>query len=79
LAVEGSLRIPQLTHSFTTKWWCTYDLNSQVKKVREILENQESRQKMVDHNYEIAKRHYSYEFLRRRLDFLLTNFFGTAL
>jgi len=51
----------------------------EVKKVREILENQESRQKMVDHNYEIAKRHYSYEFLRRRLDFLLTNFFGTAL
>ncbi len=32
----------------------------EVKKVREILENQESRQKMVDHNYEIAKRHYSY-------------------
>ena len=51
----------------------------EVKKVREILENQESRQKMVDHNYETAKRHYSYEFLRRRLDFLLTNFFGTAL
>ncbi len=51
----------------------------EVKKVREILENQESRQKMVDHNYEIAKKHYSYEFLRRRLNFLLTNFFGTDL
>jgi len=51
----------------------------EVKKVREILENQESRKKMVYHNYEIAKRHYSYEFLRRRLDFLITYFFGTAL
>src|SRR5210317_1762166 len=50
----------------------------EVKKVREILENQESRQKMVDHNYEIAKRHYSYEFLRRRLNTLLTNFFGVT-
>ncbi len=51
----------------------------EVRKVREILENEESRQKMVDRNYEIAKKHYSYEFLRRRLNFLLTNFFGTEL
>jgi hypothetical protein len=34
LAVEGSLRIPQLTHSFTTKWCCTYDLNSHPKSPR---------------------------------------------
>ncbi len=51
----------------------------EVKKVRELLENQESRQQMVDRNYEIAKKHYSYEFLRRRLNYLLTNFFGTEL
>ena len=31
LAVKGSLRIPQLTHSFTTKWCCTDELNSHRK------------------------------------------------
>jgi glycosyltransferase involved in cell wall biosynthesis len=51
----------------------------EIERVRKILEDDESRQKMVDLNYEIASRHYSYEYLRRRLNFLLTNFFGTAL
>jgi glycosyltransferase involved in cell wall biosynthesis len=51
----------------------------EVQKVREILESEQRRERMVNQNYEIAKRHYSYEFLRRRLNFLLTNFFGTDL
>jgi glycosyltransferase involved in cell wall biosynthesis len=51
----------------------------EVRKVREILESEQRREAMVNRNYEIAKRHYSYEFLRRRLNFLLTNFFGTEL
>ncbi len=51
----------------------------EVRKVREILESEQRREEMVSRNYEIAKRHYSYEFLRRRLNFLLTNFFGTDL
>ena len=51
----------------------------EVRKVREILESHQRREEMVGRNFEIAKRHYSYEFLRRRLNFLLTNFFGTDL
>jgi len=51
----------------------------EVRKVREILESEKRRGEMVSCNYEIAKRHYSYEFLRRRVNFLLTNFFGTDL
>jgi glycosyltransferase involved in cell wall biosynthesis len=51
----------------------------EVRKVREILESEQRREEMVSRNYDIAKRHYSYEFLRRRLIFLLTNFFGTEL
>ena len=31
---------------------------------------------MVDHNYEVAKRYYSYAGLRCRQNMLLSNFFG---
>jgi len=47
-----------------------------VKKVKEILENPEQMQKMVDHNYEIALRHYSFAVLQRWLKTILVNFFG---
>ena len=49
-----------------------------VDAVREILDSPERRQKMVDHNYTTARRHYSYSVLRKRLNHLLTTFFGTA-
>ena len=52
---------------------------NEVRKVRKILDPEEKREEMVSRNYEIAKKHYSYEFLRRRLNFRLTNFFGTDL
>jgi glycosyltransferase involved in cell wall biosynthesis len=47
-----------------------------VQQVREILESSERREKMVDHNYAVAGRHYSYRILRRWLNTLLANFFG---
>jgi len=47
-----------------------------VKKVKEILKSPDLRHKMVNHNYEIAKRHYSYTVLEKRLSALLINFFG---
>jgi len=50
-----------------------------VREVREILESPERRQRMVEHNYAVAKRHYSYAVLRRRLAFLISNFFGIEL
>jgi len=31
---------------------------------------------MVDHNYRVAARHYSYGILRERLGSLMLNFFG---
>jgi glycosyltransferase involved in cell wall biosynthesis len=50
-----------------------------VHQVREVLENPERREKMVRNNYQIATRHYSYAVLRKRLSFLISNFFGIQL
>ncbi|MEJ5365969.1 MAG: glycosyltransferase family 4 protein [Desulfosoma sp.] len=50
-----------------------------VREVREILDSPERRQRMVDHNYAVATRHYSYAVLRRRLAFLISNFFGIEI
>ncbi|WP_448384290.1 glycosyltransferase [Desulfosoma sp.] len=50
-----------------------------VREVREILDSPERRRRMVDHNYALATRHYSYAVLRRRLAFLISNFFGIEI
>jgi glycosyltransferase involved in cell wall biosynthesis len=50
-----------------------------VQKVKEVLESPQRREKMVNTNYEIARRHYSYATLRRLLIMILTNFFGVGL
>jgi glycosyltransferase involved in cell wall biosynthesis len=50
-----------------------------VNQVREVLESPERRKRMVDLNYEVATRHYSYSVLRKRLTFLMANFFGIEL
>jgi glycosyltransferase involved in cell wall biosynthesis len=50
-----------------------------VQEVREILENPQRREQMVEHNYEVATRHYSYAVLRKRLNFLMGNFFGIEM
>ncbi len=47
-----------------------------VKRVQEILSNPEKCQEMVDRNYTIARRHYSYTILRERLSMLLRSLFG---
>ncbi|MGD9080765.1 MAG: glycosyltransferase family 4 protein, partial [Desulfobacterales bacterium] len=48
-------------------------------KVKEVLESPDRRAKMVNTNYEVATRHYSYAVLRRWLNIMLTNFFGVNL
>ena len=53
--------------------------DSVVNQVREVLESPERRDKMVDHNYLVATRHYSYQVLRKRLAFLIANFFGIEI
>jgi mannosylglucosylglycerate synthase len=50
-----------------------------VEKVREVLESPERRGNMVDTNYEIATRHYSFAILQKYLNMLLTNFFGVNM
>lgn len=48
-----------------------YVTEDAVRKAREVLENQELRQKMVDTNYEIATRSYSYTVLQQKLKNLI--------
>ena len=50
-----------------------------VQAVREILENPKRLKQMVNYNYEVATRHYSYAVLRKRLNFLMGNFFGIEM
>jgi len=50
-----------------------------VEKVREILTSNQRREQMIDHNYQVARRYYSYSVLRRWLDTLMTNFFGMKI
>ncbi len=47
-----------------------------VKDVIDILTNKSRAKEMVDHNYVLAKKFYSYANLKRKLRFLLTDFFG---
>jgi glycosyltransferase involved in cell wall biosynthesis len=48
-----------------------YVTEDAVRKAREVIENQEVRQKMVETNYEIATCNYSYSVLERRLKNLI--------
>ena len=50
-----------------------------VQAVREILENPNRLEQMATHNYKVATRHYSYSVLRKRLNFLMGNFFGIEM
>ncbi len=47
-----------------------------VRKVRRTIEDAEFREEMVEHNYELGRRFYSYSVLRRKLRSLITNFTG---
>lgn len=47
-----------------------------VDAVIDILRNEAKVKQMVDHNYKLAKRFYSYANLRRKLRFILADFFG---
>lgn len=47
-----------------------------IADVKNILESAQRRVQMVDHNYAVAAKHYSYALLRRWLGTLMLNFFG---
>ncbi len=47
-----------------------------IADVKQILESPERREQMVEHNYAVAAKYYSYALLRRWLVTLMINFFG---
>jgi len=47
-----------------------------LEKVRRVISDEEYRNKMADHNYELGKMFFSYSVLRRRLRSLITAFTG---
>ena len=52
-----------------------YVTEEAVEKTKRILDDPELQQKMVDHNYECAKKHFSYRILRNRVkNFMAENF-----
>ena len=53
-----------------------YITRSVVEEARHVLENADYCKSMVDHNFKLAQRYYSYEVLERRLGYLLSNIFG---
>lgn len=46
------------------------------EQVRKVIEDKPYRKKMVDHNYELATKFFSYSVLRRKLRALICNFTG---
>lgn len=50
-----------------------------VQQARAVLESTERRRTMVEHNYAVASRHYSYTVLESKLNYMMINFFGAEL
>jgi glycosyltransferase involved in cell wall biosynthesis len=50
---------------------------SAVRRVEEVLKDPERRRVMVERNFELGKKYFSYSSLKRGLSALLTSFFGT--
>jgi glycosyltransferase involved in cell wall biosynthesis len=48
-----------------------------VAQARLVLDSADRRRDMVEHNYAVASRHYSFTLLQKKLNYLLINFFGT--
>jgi len=53
-----------------------YITDSSIRLTRQILANPEMTKELVDHNYELGKRYYSYRTLRKKLGILLSECFG---
>jgi mannosylglucosylglycerate synthase len=53
-----------------------YITDDTVAQVRDLLMRPDQAEPMVQHNYELGKRHYSYGVLRRSLEQLIVDLFG---
>jgi len=47
-----------------------------IEQVRQVISDEQYRNEMVEHNYELGKRFFSYAVLRRKLRSLITQFTG---
>jgi glycosyltransferase involved in cell wall biosynthesis len=50
--------------------------NKTIQNVKEILESPTRREKMVNLNYEVASRHYSYSVLRNQISTIMNDLFS---
>ena len=64
---------PRGFQTVTMNGYLTRDV---VRGVREMLENDERRRQVVDENYELGRRFFSYSVLRRSLRTMITNITG---
>lgn len=53
-----------------------YITSALVKNVKKVLGDASLRQEMTEHNYELARRHYSYQVLERKITALVRNVTG---
>ena len=54
-----------------------YITEETVKMTREVLADKDFEIEICQHNYDLAKRYFSYTVLRNKLQVLLDNAFGT--
>jgi len=66
------------TKGFRTIEIDDYITQQAVDFTRKVLSDKDLRQEMVEHNYDLAKRHFSYRMLREKLDAILRNLFGIS-
>lgn len=66
------------TKGFKTIEIDDYITQQAVDFTRKVLSDKDLRQEMVEHNYDLAKRHFSYRMLREKLDAILRNLFGIS-
>ncbi len=53
-----------------------YITDSSLRLTRQILANPKLTEELVEHNYSLGKRHYSYSMLKKKLSILLSESFG---
>lgn len=53
-----------------------YLTQANIRSVRNIIDSAKLREKIANHNYAVAQKHFSYAVLRKRLSYLVNIFFG---
>jgi mannosylglucosylglycerate synthase len=56
-----------------------YVTEAAVRKTKKVLKDQKQRQKMVDQNYDIARRYYSFDILHHKLKGLISDCFSCVI